>query len=84
MMAVIGQSHLLWRSRAPDRISHSNTIVRIVPIEVVLDDAKISYYKHGQKQFTADYIVSVGTMIHYGLCTYAKQEHISIVARHAA
>ena len=34
-MAVIGQSHLLWRSRVPDHISHSNTIVRIVPIEVV-------------------------------------------------
>ena len=33
-MAVIGQSHLLWRSRVPDHIYHGNTIVRIVPIEV--------------------------------------------------
>ena len=33
-MAVIGQSHLLWRNRVPDHISHSSTIVRIVPIEV--------------------------------------------------
>ena len=33
-MAVIGQSHLLRRSWVPDHISHSNTIVRIVPIEV--------------------------------------------------
>ena len=32
-MAVIGQSHLIWRSRVPDHISHSNTKVRIVPIE---------------------------------------------------
>ena len=28
-MVVICQSHLLWRSRIPDHISHSNTIVRI-------------------------------------------------------
>ena len=35
-MDVIGQYHLLWRSRVPDHISHSNTIVRIVPIEVGL------------------------------------------------
>ena len=35
-MAVIGQSHLLRRNRVPDHISHSNTIVRIVPIEVGL------------------------------------------------
>ena len=34
-MAVIGQSHLLLRSRVPDHNFHSNTIVRIVPIEVV-------------------------------------------------
>ena len=34
-MAVIGQSHLLWRSRVPDHIYHSNSIVRIVPTEVV-------------------------------------------------
>ena len=34
-MAVIGQSHLLWRSRVPDHSYHSNTIVRIVPTEVV-------------------------------------------------
>ena len=34
-MAVIGQSHLLWRSRVPDHIYHSNTIVKIVPTEVV-------------------------------------------------
>ena len=33
-MAVIGQSHLIWRSRVADHISHGNTIVRIVPIEV--------------------------------------------------
>ena len=33
-MAVIGQSHLIWRSRVADYISHGNTIVRIVPIEV--------------------------------------------------
>ena len=33
-MAVIGQSHLIWRSRVADQISHGNTIVRIVPIEV--------------------------------------------------
>ena len=32
-MAVIGQSHLIW-SRVADRISHGNTIVRIIPIEV--------------------------------------------------
>ena len=35
-MAVIGQSHLLWGSQVTDQISHSNTIVRIVPTEVVL------------------------------------------------
>ena len=35
-MAVIGQSHLLWRSRVPGHNYHSNTIVRIVPTEVVL------------------------------------------------
>ena len=35
-MADIGQSHLLWRSRAPYHIYHSNTIVRIVPIKVGL------------------------------------------------
>ena len=35
-MAVIGQSHLIWRSRVADYISHGNTIVRIVPIEVGL------------------------------------------------
>ena len=35
MMAVIGQSHFLWRSRVPDHISHSNTIVSIVTTEVV-------------------------------------------------
>ena len=34
-MAVIGQSDLLWRSRVLDHIYHSNTIVRIVPTEVV-------------------------------------------------
>ena len=34
-MAVIGQSHLLWRSRVPGHISHGNTIVRTVPTEVV-------------------------------------------------
>ena len=34
MMAVIGQSHLIWRSRVADRISHGNTIVRIIPIKV--------------------------------------------------
>ena len=33
-MAVIGQSHSIWRSRVPDHFSYSNTIVRIVPIEV--------------------------------------------------
>ena len=33
-MAVIGQSHLIWRSRVADHISHGNTIVRLVPIEV--------------------------------------------------
>ena len=33
-MAVIGQSHLIWRSRVADYISHGNTIVRIVLIEV--------------------------------------------------
>ena len=33
-MAVIGQSHLKWRSRVADHISHGNTIVRIGPIEV--------------------------------------------------
>ena len=33
-MAVIGQSHSIWRSRVADYISHGNTIVRIVPIEV--------------------------------------------------
>ena len=33
-MAVIGQSHWLWRSRVPDHIYHGNTIVRIVPFEV--------------------------------------------------
>ena len=34
-MAVIGQkSHLIWRSRVADHISHGNTIVRIVSIEV--------------------------------------------------
>ena len=33
-MAVIGQSHLIWRCRVADHISHANTIVRIVPIEV--------------------------------------------------
>ena len=32
-MAVIGQSHLVWRSRVPDHIYHSNTIV---PIEASL------------------------------------------------
>ena len=35
-MAVIGQYNLMWRSRVLDHISHSNTIVRIVPIEVGL------------------------------------------------
>ena len=40
-MAVIGQSHLLWRSRVPDHIYHSNTIVRIVPIEVGLYQCNI-------------------------------------------
>ena len=35
-MAVIGQSHLLWRSQVPDHNYHSNTTVRIVPIEVGL------------------------------------------------
>ena len=35
-MAVIGQSHLIWRSRVADYISHGNTIVIIVPIEVGL------------------------------------------------
>ena len=34
MMTVIGQSHLIWRSRVADYIPHGNTIVRIVPIEV--------------------------------------------------
>ena len=34
-MAVIGQFHLLWRNRVPDHIYHGNTIVRIVPTEVV-------------------------------------------------
>ena len=33
-MAVIGQSHLIWRSSVADYISHGNTIVRIVPTEV--------------------------------------------------
>ena len=33
-MAVIGQSHFIWRSRVADYISHGNTIVRIVQIEV--------------------------------------------------
>ena len=33
-MAVIGQCHLIWRSRVADHISHGNTIVKIVPIEV--------------------------------------------------
>ena len=41
-MAVIGQSHLIWRSRVADQISHGNTIVRIVPIEVGL------YMRHGE------------------------------------
>ena len=35
-MAVIGQSHFISRSRVADYISHGNTIVRIVPIEVGL------------------------------------------------
>ena len=43
-MAVIGQSHLIWRSRVADHISHSNTIVRIVPIEVG--------HSYGQSYFT--------------------------------
>ena len=33
-MAVIGQSHLIWKSRVADYTFHGNTIVRIVPIEV--------------------------------------------------
>ena len=36
-MAMIGQSHLIWRSRVADYFSHGNTIVRIVPIEVGLN-----------------------------------------------
>ena len=37
-MSVIGQSHLLWRSRVPDHNYHSNTIVT----EVVL--CSIGYF----------------------------------------
>ena len=33
-MAVFGQSHSIWKSRVADHISHGNTIVRRVPIEV--------------------------------------------------
>ena len=44
-MAVIGQSHLLWRSRVPDHISHSNTIIRLVPIEAVQCQSYVAYIK---------------------------------------
>ena len=34
-MAVIGQkSHLIWRSRVADHISHGNTIVRIIVVSI--------------------------------------------------
>ena len=48
-MVVIGQSHLLWRSRVPDHISHSNTIVRIDPIEVILCHIKYIMTFHSIK-----------------------------------
>ena len=44
MMAVIGQSHLLWRSRVPDHIYHGNAKVRIVPI--LLFRLMINEYKN--------------------------------------
>ena len=60
-MAVIGQSHLLQRIRVPDHIYHSNTIVRIVPTEVVPD---LSFRSDAQN-----------TASHLGLTVYLGKIH---------
>ena len=63
-MAVIGQSHLLWRNRIPDHSYHSNTIVRIVPTEVVF---KLISDEATEGRLFHTHIVFLGEMISLGM-----------------